>query len=484
MNKGPETLDRIFNAKSVAVVGASTDPKKPGHEILKNLVDIGYQGQIFPIHPSADQILNFKCFETLLDVVDPVDLVVFVLPADTTLEIVEKQLVKRKKRLQDTAGVIMVGGGFRETGTREGEEKEARLKELLSSVDIRLIGPNCQGIINTTSKVNTTFDVGDYKKGGLSVITQSGALGCSFLMWAKFQELVGLDRFISFGNMADVDVAEVLEYLGDLPSTKVIWVYLEGYSNGKRFMEAARKASARKLVVVLKPGKSQLGASAALSHTGSIAGEDQVWDAVFKQTGLVRTYSLQGFYDTSRAFEKLPVINGNRIAVLTVCGGLGTLCIEEMSTSSILRMASFSQKTRDRLGEVLSPNATIGKPDGYVDSTGAVTEETHYEALKTVLEDEQVDGVIFLTTPPAFLPLEGWARQLGEAYNSQPATRKKPVVAVVGFGSSALTSKRVLEEEGIPTFDFPEHAADVMHNLTKYYLYREKIKQRQGSEPG
>ncbi len=476
MNKGRETLDRIFNAKSIAVVGASTDPSKPGHEILKNLVDIGYEGEVFPINPTARRILTFQCYKKLLEVREPIDLVVFVLPADTTLEIVEEQLLERKKKFGDTTGVVMVGGGFRETGTREGEEKEVRLKELLNSVNIRLIGPNCQGIISTTSKVNTTFDIGDYKRGGLSVITQSGALGCSFLMWAKSQELIGLDYFISFGNMADVDVAEVLEYLADAPSTKVIWLYLEGYSDGARFMEAARRASAKKLIVVLKPGKTELGASAAFSHTGAIAGEDQVWDAVFQQTGLIRAYSLQEFYDTSRAFEKLPLIKGNRIAVLTVCGGLGTLCIEEIATSPTVKMASFSEETQEGLRQLLSPSATVGKPDGYVDMTGAVTEETHYEAMRVVLKEEQVDGVIFLTTPPAFLPPRGWAEQLARAYHSQSASIKKPVVAVIGFGSSAAESKTVLEEEGIPTFDFPEHAAGVMKNLTKYALYQERFR--------
>lgn len=467
-------LDRIFNARSIAVVGASTDPTKPGHEILKNLVAIGYGGQVYPVNPTAERILNFRCFPNLKDIPDPVELVVFVLPPDLTLKIVEEELLERKRKRNDTAGVVMVGGGFKETGTAEGAEREARLKELLSSVRIRLIGPNCQGILNTTSRVNTTFDIGDYRKGALSVITQSGALGCSFLMWAKAKDFIGLDRFISFGNMADVDVAEVLEYLAELPSTRVIWLYLEGYPYGSRFLEAARKASARKLVVVLKPGRTQLGVSAALSHTGTIAGEDQVWDAVFRQTGLIRAYSLEEFYDTSRAFEKIPLLQGNRLAVVTVCGGLGTLCIEQIATSRHVSLASFSATTRQKLQEIVSPSANVGKPDGYLDSTGAVTEQTHYDMLRTVLEDQAVSGVIFLTTPPAFLPQRGWAEQVARAYHSQPPQEKKPVLAVVGFGDSASQSREVLEREGIPVFDFPETAARVMENLARYCLYRKK----------
>ena len=469
-----ESLDRIFNARSIAVVGASTDPKKPGHEILKNIVDIGYKGKVFPINPKADQILGFKCYKSLSEVPEPIELVVFVVPAPVTLKIVEEELIPRKKKFNDTVGVVMVGGGFKETGTKEGEERERRLKELLNSVGIRLIGPNCQGIIDTTSKVNTTFDVGDYKKGGVSVITQSGALSCSFLMWAKAHDLIGLDKFISFGNMADIDVVEVMEYLADVSTTKVIWVYLEGYNDGKRFLEVAKKVSAKKPIIVLKPGRTQAGAAAASSHTGAMAGEDQIWDAVFKQTGIIRAYTLQELYHTTRAFEKLPLIRGNRIAVLTVCGGLGTLCVEEIASSRHLRMASFSEEAKQRLREILAPTATVGRPDGYVDMTGSVTEKLHYEALRIVLNEDGVDGVIFLTTPPAFLPQREWAIELAKAYNSQPEDRKKPVIAVLGFGDSAMESKKALEENGIPAYDFPEIAVRVMDNMVKYYLYREK----------
>jgi acetyltransferase len=468
------SLDRIFNARSIAVVGASTDPTKPGHEILKNLVAIGYEGRVYPINPNAESILNFRCYPNLKDVPDPVELVVFVLPPDLTLKIVEEELLERKKKLNDTAGVVIVGGGYRETGTAEGTERENHLKALLASADIRLIGPNCQGILSTTSRVNTTFDIGDYRKGAVSVVTQSGALGCSFLMWAKAKDFIGLDRFISFGNMADVDVAELLEYLSELPSTRVIWVYLEGYAQGSRFMEAARKASSQKLVVVLKPGRTRLGVTAALSHTGSIAGEDQVWNAVFRQTGLIRADSLEEFYDTTRAFEKVPLLKGGRVAVVTVCGGLGTLCIEQIAASDHIRLANFSESTRQRLREIVSPSASVGKPDGYVDTTGAVTEQSHYDVLRAVLEEKAVDGVIFLTTPPAFLPQRGWAEQLARAYNAQSSNEKKPVLAVLGFGDSASQSREVLEKAGIPTFEFPETAARIMENLARYCLHRKR----------
>jgi acetate---CoA ligase (ADP-forming) len=467
-----DSLDRIFNARSIAVVGASTDHTKPGHEILKNLVAMHYEGKVYPINPNAESILKFKCYASLMEIDAPIELVVFVLPPDVTLQIIQDELLERKKKFNDTAGVVIVGGGFRETGTAEGRDREKRLKELLGPAGIRIIGPNCQGIVNTTSKVNTTFDIGDYRKGALSVVTQSGALGCSFLMWAQAKDFVGLDRFISFGNMSDVDVAELLEYLSELPTTRVIWVYMEGYTQGPRFMAAARKASARKLVVVLKPGRTKLGMTAALSHTGSIAGEDEIWEAVFRQTGLIRAHSLEEFYDTSRAFEKVPLIKGNRIAVVTVCGGLGTLCIEQIAASQHVTMASFSEATRSKLAEILSPSASVGKPDGYIDSTGAVTEQTHFDMIQTVLQDQGNDGVIFLTTPPAFLPQRGWAEQLARAYQAQSADSKKPLLAVLGFGDSAAQSREVLEAQGIPVYEYPESAARVMENLVRYCKHR------------
>lgn len=463
------TLHDLFYSRGVAVVGASSNPAKPGYKIIENMVTQGYNYGIFPVNPRLESVLGLRCYRSVLDIDDNVDLVVFVVPAPEVLRIVEEELSARKRTRGDVKGVVVIGGGFKEMG-EEGAAKELHMKGELRSLGIRLIGPNCQGLINTETGLNTTFDMNiKPRRGGVSVITQSGALGNGILRMAATRGHFGIDKFISFGNMGDVDAAEAIDYLSGLQTTRVIAAYIEDVPDGRAFYESMRRAAGRKPVVILKPGRTRLGAQAALSHTGALAGEDLIWDAAIRQAGALRAYTLKEFYDAVRVLEKLPPLRGPNIAVLTVVGGPGTLCVDRIHSSRCLRMARLSDVSKERLRRILAPVANVGRPEGYVDMTGSVTEELHYEALKIVLEDGGVDGVIFLEEPPTYLS-ERWASEVVRAYSEQDPARAKPVVATVVAGDAVYDHIRILEEGGIPVFEHPEAAVDAIDKAAEYHL--------------
>jgi acetyltransferase len=470
------SLHDIFYAKGVAIIGASANPLKPGYKILQNLLNFNYSGGIFPVNPRSESILGLKCYRSVLDIEGEVNIAIFTVPAQEVIRISREELVRRRMERGDIMGAVVIGGGFREMG-EEGAVREAELRSIFISSGMRLIGPNCQGLINVETGLNTTFDTEvKPKAGGVSIATQSGALGNGVVRMATARGHFGLDKFLSFGNMGDVDAAEAMEYYAELPTTKVIAAYLEDVPDGRRFFGALRKGASRKPVVVLKAGRTQVGAQAASSHTGALSSEDRLWDAVIRQAGAVRAYTLKEFYDVIRLFEKLPPFRGPRVAVLTVVGGPGTLCVDRISNSRNISMARFSEDTKKKLAEILAPTATVGRPDGYVDMTGSVTDELHGEALEIVLKDEGVDAVVFLEEPPSYLS-SAWASTVVGAYSRQKSEAAKPVVAVVVAGDAVIEHIRVLEEGGIPTFEQPEAAVDALDKVIGYYMRRRAVEE-------
>jgi acetyltransferase len=468
-------LDAFFKPKSVAIVGASSDPKKPGFTALKNLVSMGYKGKIFPINLREESILGYPCFKSVLDIPEPVEACVLLVSADLTMK-VAGELVERKKKFNDVTAAVCMSAGFGELGTAEGKQREQDLVRLLRSASIRLIGPNCVGMIDAYSGFNTSFDIPSYPKGGLSFLTQSGALATSFLFWAGGLGLVGLSKFASIGNMADVDMAELLLYLKEDDSTRVIGIYMEGLPHPREFFRTAREVAAVKPIVVLKAGKSEMGTAAALSHTGAIAGSDAIYDGAFRQAGLVRARSVAEFYDLMRAFERQPVPEGNRVCVLTHMGGPGTLCIDEISASPTLEMATFSPETRDAIKAVCAPMANVGHPDGYVDLTAAHTEKLHNQVLGHLFADPNVDMVLQILAPSAFLEQKLLAGEIAAAHRSQPG--KKTFLNAVTFGSFALEARKGLEGAGLPTVEFPDALARVAGSMAGYGEFRRSAEAR------
>lgn len=463
-------LSVFFDPKSVAVVGASSDPKKPGNTALRHMISMGYKGKLYPINPREKGILGLPCYKSVADIPEPVDLCVLMVAAELTVP-VAKELLERKSRFNDVRGAICMSAGFGEIDAPEAKQRQKDLIDTLRAGSIRLIGPNCVGVMDTVSGFNTNFDIGSYPHGGISVLTQSGAFGNSFLFASGTSGRVGLNKYVSMGNMADVQMAELLTFLKDDDSTRVIGIYLEGLKNPRAFFEAAAAAAAVKPVVVLKSGRSELGTTAALSHTGAIAGAEAIYDGAFSQFGLLRVNSVAEFYDTLRAFSMQPVPKGNRVAVLTHMGGPGTMCIDEISEQPGIQMASFTDTTTAALKAILSPAANIGHPPGYIDLTAAHFERLHHQVLDILFKDQNVDTVIQILAPSAFLDQPMLALEVSNAFYAQ-GKPLKPLLNVITFGDFADNLRRGLESARLPTFDYPDTVARVAANLANYGALR------------
>ena len=470
MAQGISALSAFFTPKSVALVGASSDPKKPGHTMLRNMIAAGYKGKMFPVNPRESVILGLPCYKSVLDIPEPVEACALMVSSDMAV-LVAKELAERKKRFNDVAAVVCMSAGFGEINTPEGTKRERDMVESLRSADIRMVGPNCVGVMNTVSGFNTNFDIGAYPSGGISLLTQSGAFGNSFLFAAGSGGRVGLNKYVSVGNMADVQMAELLTFLENDDSTRVIGIYLEGLSDPRRFFEAADKVALAKPVVVLKSGRSELGSTAALSHTGAIAGADAIYDGAFRQFGLIRARSIAEFSDTLRAFSKQPVPTGNRFAVLTHMGGPGTMCIDEISALPAIKMATFSNATQTALKGMLSSAANIGHPPGYIDMTATSSEALHNQVLTLLFKDPNVDAIIQILGPSAFHVQPQLAKEVAAAYQGQSGT-KKPLLNVVMFGEFGADLRHGLESAGLPTFDYPDTVARVAANLSGFAAVR------------
>jgi acetyltransferase len=463
-------LSVFFSPKSVAVVGASSDPKKPGNAALRNMISMGYKGRLFPVNPREKAILGLPCYKSVSEIPEPVELCILMVAAELTVP-VAKELAERKTRFNDVKGAVCMSAGFGELATAEAGQREKDLVAVLRSASIRLIGPNCVGVMDTVSGFDTNFDIGAYPRGGISVITQSGAFGNSLLFASGTTGRVGLNKYVSVGNMADVQMAELLRFLKSDDSTRVIGIYLEGLSDPRGFFEAASEVATVKPVVVLKSGRSEMGSTAALSHTGAIAGADAIYDGAFRQFRLMRAHSVAEFYDTLRAFSKQPIPRGNRVGVLTHMGGPGTMCIDEISAHSDIKMASFTSETHAALKSILSPAANIGHPSGYIDLTAAHYENLHNQVLTLLFKDPNVDAVIQILAPSAFLDQALLAKEIVSAYESQ-GSAPKPLLNVLTFGDFANDLRQGLEEASLPTFDYPDTVARVAANLSAYGAIR------------
>ncbi|MBZ5699092.1 MAG: acetate--CoA ligase family protein [Acidobacteriia bacterium] len=475
-----QSLDVLFRGEGIAILGASTKKGKPGYQIVENTKDAGFAGNIYPVNLTADSILGFKCYKSLEEIQGRVDIVVMVLASNDCVE-AAKAIARRKDEKGDVAAVIVVSAGFSELGTDQGRSREKALLDQLVPRGIRVVGPNCLGIIDTYHGISTNFDIGHYRKGGLSIITQSGAFACSYLKWATPGSLVGLNKFASLGNMSDVDVVDLLKYFGEDERTHVIALYLEGTRQGRALIEVAAEVSKKKPVVALKAGKTKVGSTAVASHTGSIAGNFETYQGVFRQAGVVLTPSVCEFYHTAAAFDKMPLPKGNRICILTVLGGPAALCIDELIASGAVDLAKLSEETKSKLREILIPAANIGKPEGLIDTTPSFTEEQHYEVFKIILRDPGVDGVIYLNTPPIFIDEKALAKNIVEAYQSFPQEERKPVISVIGFGYSVPKLRKTMEEAGMPTIEYPDIAAKVMINMVRYSQYKSRFSKQKVS---
>ncbi len=454
-------LDLFFFPETVAVVGASRKPGKVGHELVRNLLRF-FKGKVYPVNPKAEEVLGLKAFRSLKEIPGRIDLAVVVVPANHVPEVVEEAGEVGIKAL------IVISGGFKEVGP-EGAELERRLKEIVRKYGMRLIGPNCLGVYVPKSGMNTLFlpseRQGFPKHGGIAFISQSGAFGSVVLDWAAMRG-IGISKFVSYGNKADVDDADLLTYLREDPDTNVITMYIEGVEDGRRFFKALRETTPVKPVVVLKSGRTSAGARAAASHTGSMAGSDAVYSAVFKQSGALRAVGMEDLFDMGMALSKQPPARGDRVAVLTVGGGSGVMTADALASQG-LKVPRLSDGTVRKLREVLLP---IASPYNPVDVTGSATDEHLLNAAEVIIKSGEVDALIWLPyyIVPGVTPNinKEFVKLLKETFSEMG--EPIPVVGVATGGEYTSKYAREAEDLGIPMYLSPERAALAVKALVKY----------------
>ncbi|MGD2067351.1 MAG: acetate--CoA ligase family protein [Gemmatimonadota bacterium] len=455
-------LDRLFRPRSIAVVGASRRKGTIGWQILHNLLTHGYQGVVYPVNPNARAIHSIPAFPSVEAIPDEVDLAVLVVPKQHVLAVVDDCGRKGVKSL------VVITAGFKEVGG-DGVEREKALMRMVRSYGMRLVGPNCMGVLNTgfDTSMNATFAPTMPPQGPSSFMSQSGALGVTILDYAA-EFGIGIHHFVSVGNKPDVSGNDLLEYWEDDPDTRVILMYLESFGNPRRFTRIARRVTRKKPIVVVKSGRTSAGARAASSHTGALAGgADVATDALLAQCGVLRADSVEHLFDLAMALEEQPVPRGNRVAIITNAGGPGII-IADACESAGLDVVELSPATQDRLNEVFPAEASVRNP---VDMIASATSESYRVALDLVLCDDAVDAAIAAFVPPLGIRQVDVASAIVAA---QEEHGDKPVLAVL-MGREGLPEGRAeLHDAGIPAYSFPESAAAALAGLCRYRRWLER----------
>jgi len=462
-----QNLESIFSPDSVAVIGASTTPGKVGHDIFANILRGGFQGTLYPVNPGARSVLSVKAYPSIKDIPESVDMAILILPPQFALKAVEESVEKGVK------GIVIVSAGFREVGG-EGRKIEDRIVSLCREQGVRLVGPNCLGVINPlpTVQLNASFSTRMPKPGNISFISQSGALCTAVLDFAADRDF-GFSKFISTGNKADVDELDLLQYLHEDPYTEVIILYLEELRRGPEFITAVKEITSgfrRTPVLAIKSGRTAAGAQAAASHTGSLAGSEGVYDAIFLQSGIIRAETIDELFDFANAFayktetglgktrRKMPT--GNRVAIVTNAGGPGIVATD-MTVSAGLQLARFSTETVEALASHLPKTANLNNP---VDVIGDASQDRYENALQAVIADEGVDGALVILTPQSMTNARGTA----EAVVRTARTTHKPILCCFMGVVDVSPGVKYLQAHGYPVFRFPENAAKAFGALYRH----------------
>ena len=462
-------LDSIFRPSTVAVVGASSRPDSVGHAVFKNILESDFTGTIYPVNLKAKSIRGVRAYPTLAAVPDAIDLAVIIVPAPLV------PAVAREAARQGVKGLIVISAGFREVGAT-GAALEKELLAICHAADMRLVGPNCLGVINTDAAVglNASFARRQAAPGNIAFISQSGAL-CTAVLDFAAKKNIGFSKFISVGNKADIGELALIRYLHEDQQTKVIMMYVEELRHGFEFVETVREITGGANptpILAIKSGRTAEGAAAASSHTGSLAGSEAVYNTLFQQAGVFRVQTIEELFDYAVAFGNQPLPASNRIAIITNAGGPGIMATD-VTIHSGLRLAQFEEETKEVLRSHLPSAANIQNP---VDVIGDAGSERYRAALEAVLDDENVDGVIFILTPQSMTEIEKTAAVI-------PALARrshKPVVASFMGLMDVSKGAEILEKSGIPHYHFPEAAARAMGAL---YQHSKWIHRRHYKEP-
>lgn len=454
-------MEQFFNPKSIAVIGASDKPDSIGHTLVQNLIDGGYDGEILPVNPHLEEVHGLKAYRAITDAPPFTDLAIVAVPIAMTPEVV-RQCVRA-----GTRGVIIIAAGGRELG-EEGRLIEEQISGAFEGSGLRIIGPNCLGVIRPARKLNASFIPGMPAHGIIGFISQSGAIGTASLDRAAMGN-VGFSHFISIGSMLDVDFGDMIDYLGNDGNVKAILIYMENLTNTRKFMSAARAVSRIKPIIVLKAGKSEAGARAATTHIGAMVGEDAVYDAAFKRAGIVRVPTLARLFDCSELMAKQPRPAGSRLAIITNGGGPGIMAADTLAEYN-LEPAPIPDDIMAQLDEILPPHWSRNNP---IDILGNATLERFTRAMEICLASREFDGVlIIMVSEPHIRPEE-----VAEALAGLVKRKRFPVFASWMGGSRMAAANDILNRANIPTYETPERAVRAFLYMVEYTRNQELLSQ-------
>ncbi len=455
-NKNP--LDVIFSPKSVALIGATEREGSVGRTILWNLMTNSFGGTIFPINPQRSSVMGIKAYPNIGEVPEKIDLAIVVTPARTVPGIIRECVQAGVK------GAIVISAGFKEIGP-EGVKLEQEILAEARRGQMRIIGPNCLGVMNPIGGLNATFASSMARPGSVGFISQSGALLTSILDWS-FRENVGFSSFVSIGSMLDVDWGDLIYYLGDDPRTKSIVIYMESIGNARSFLSAARDVALTKPIIVIKPGRTEAAAQAAASHTGSLTGSDEVLAAAFRRSGVLRVDSIDDLFNMAEVLAKQPRPRGPRLTIVTNAGGPGVLATDAL-ISNRGELTPLSEKTIAELDAFLPQHWSHSNP---VDILGDADAERYAKAIQVAANDENSDGLLVILTPQAMTDPTQTAQELKKLYGRPPQYQYgKPVLASWMGGADIASGEAILNQANIPTFAFPDTAARVFQYMWRYH---------------
>ena len=445
-------MHNFFNPKVVAVIGASRNPNKVGHIIFRNFLEGKFRGKVFAVNPNAQSIFDHKVYSSVLSVPEKIDLAVITIPSALV-----SQALKQcgKKRIP---AVIIISAGFGEIGNHDMDEE---VKTIAKKYSIKVLGPNCLGIYDPSSGVDTLFlpryKLGRPEAGSISYISQSGATGSVVLDWMAMKGY-RISKFVSYGNATVLDEADLMQFLVNDPSTKVICLYIEGVREGKKFFSIAKKLSKKKPIIVLKGGQTAAGGKATLSHTGSLAGEARIYTAAFKQAGIIQAENLEQIFDFARVFSTQPLPKGKKVQIITDGGGYGVLTADAVIKNN-LELAEMKPITVQSLKKYMPPYVVIKNP---IDLTGDADTKRYQFALTAALEDPAVDMIALV----ALFQVPALGGDVVEVITE--AKGRKPLVVIAGGGKYTEALKKPLEDSGVPTFSYPEQAIASLRVLYEF----------------
>ncbi len=445
-------MRELFEPASVAVIGASAESNKVGNIILGNIIESGFQGPLYPVNPRYEEVLGLRCYPRITDVPGPVEMAVVVVPAKFVLQVMEECGQKGVR------AAIVISAGFKEVGL-EGAKLEKQLGEIAHRYGMRVLGPNCLGLVNTHHHMNATFAQEGPREGNIAISSQSGAICVVVLDWAANIN-IGFSKFISVGNKLDVDEGHLLEYLREDPRTKVIGMYIEGTDRGREFLRQAELTTRTKPVIALKAGRTSSGAKAASSHTGAMSGSDKVYDAAMRQAGVVRVRNIEEMFDLLQAFSTMPLPEGEGVAIVTNAGGLGVMAADACSDNG-LTLASFEASTIEKLKQGLPAAASLYNP---IDVVGDADAARYDHAIRTVMEDPNVACVLALLAPTDLVDISSVAGTLTAYAGSSP----KPIVTSFVGGKEMMAPIDMLKAAGIPNYPSPERGIRALAAMVEH----------------